>query len=311
MSRIPRFAPIDLPDEAQKSVLDDWVRKFRESMLAEGHNFVDAVPGDWKHTGGWYETLRTKFEGAPDVMLWLDRGQDAEHFSFYAGVSPDENELCKIDRILEVCGGFCEIRRTFVDKDWIRRKGRAFRTMPEPLPRDDAQLLIFDNSESLGDAVGMYQHLSESDDDFFQRAIDFIGCILEEFGGNEGQSTKEILAAALKAQERESGKITQGIRNVYERSPAIGNWARHRAGGKCECCGNLAPFKNTSNQDFLEVHHIEEVSIGGADGMLNVAAVCPNCHREVHHGQGRAMLTEKLKLNVEKAQTAKAPPQMP
>lgn len=34
---------------------------------------------------------------------------------------------------------------------------------------------------------------------------------------------------------------------------------------------------------FLEQHHIIPRAKGGSDGIENVIALCPNCHREVHH----------------------------
>ncbi|WHQ72664.1 HNH endonuclease signature motif containing protein [Methylorubrum extorquens] len=35
---------------------------------------------------------------------------------------------------------------------------------------------------------------------------------------------------------------------------------------------------------YLEPHHTRRVSDGGPDDPRFVGAVCPSCHREIHHG---------------------------
>jgi 5-methylcytosine-specific restriction protein A len=70
-------------------------------------------------------------------------------------------------------------------------------------------------------------------------------------------------------------------------------YAVARAEGKCEACGNPAPLMDSSGKPFLEVHHIRRLTDGGPD-MDGVAAICPNCHREAHHGQRRAELNDHL-----------------
>lgn len=58
-----------------------------------------------------------------------------------------------------------------------------------------------------------------------------------------------------------------------------------RAAGRCEQCGNLAPFLRASDgTPYLEVHHVVHLSMGGEDSVPNAQALCPNCHRGKHHG---------------------------
>ncbi|MBT7455033.1 MAG: HNH endonuclease [Gemmatimonadetes bacterium] len=58
-------------------------------------------------------------------------------------------------------------------------------------------------------------------------------------------------------------------------------------------CG-ATPFRTDDGRPYLEVHHILPLSEGGEDGMLNVAALCPNCHRAQHHADRRDQLREDL-----------------
>jgi 5-methylcytosine-specific restriction protein A len=78
------------------------------------------------------------------------------------------------------------------------------------------------------------------------------------------------------------------------RSIEIKKYALLRADGQCENCGKDAPFVNSNNIPFLEVHHIFSLSDDGPDHPINVAAICPNCHREAHYGQDMQTLKDKL-----------------
>ena len=53
----------------------------------------------------------------------------------------------------------------------------------------------------------------------------------------------------------------------------------------CEACGSSAPFENRDGDPYLHAHHIHELNNGGSDTIDSVAAVCPNCHYRIHHGQ--------------------------
>jgi 5-methylcytosine-specific restriction protein A len=59
-----------------------------------------------------------------------------------------------------------------------------------------------------------------------------------------------------------------------------------RAKGMCENCGNKV-FQTPAGVWFLEVHHKQWLSEGGADQLENMTALCPNCHRQEHHGMQR------------------------
>lgn len=87
---------------------------------------------------------------------------------------------------------------------------------------------------------------------------------------------------------------------VYSRDPFVVKSALYRARGKCEIssCG-ASPFKKNNGKVFLEVHHIIPLSEKGKDIIKNVAALCPNCHREQHHGaekkKKRQLLLKEIK----------------
>ncbi len=74
----------------------------------------------------------------------------------------------------------------------------------------------------------------------------------------------------------------------FIRNPYVVRAALLCAEGVCEMPSCRAtPFTREDNSVYLEVHHIVPLSEGGGDCLENVAALCPNCHRELHHGMNR------------------------
>lgn len=72
---------------------------------------------------------------------------------------------------------------------------------------------------------------------------------------------------------------------VFIRNPDVIAEALFLADGTCQKCHAAAPFARRSDQTpYLEVHHKKPLADGGADTLENVIALCPNCHREAHHG---------------------------
>ncbi len=70
----------------------------------------------------------------------------------------------------------------------------------------------------------------------------------------------------------------------FSRDPRVRAWTLLRAGGHCELCEQPAPFLDEYQKPYLESHHIEMLSNGGADTPENTSALCANCHRELHFG---------------------------
>lgn len=80
---------------------------------------------------------------------------------------------------------------------------------------------------------------------------------------------------------------------VFDRKPVVRTNVLRRANGKCELCGQLG-FSTENGGIYLETHHVIPLSEGGSDNVSNVAAVCPNHHREAHHGENRSEIKREL-----------------
>jgi len=74
------------------------------------------------------------------------------------------------------------------------------------------------------------------------------------------------------------------LKNVHARSRAVRLYVLRRADGVCENCGSPAPFQARSGELYLEPHHVRRRADDGPDHPRWVAAICPNCHREIHSG---------------------------
>ena len=91
----------------------------------------------------------------------------------------------------------------------------------------------------------------------------------------------EKLCEKAKASSQ-SDKIRSRVTKSYTRNKYVSEYAKLRADGKCQLCGNLAPFYDNEGRPYLEAHHVIRLADGGEDSDDNVVALCPNCHRKMH-----------------------------
>ena len=119
--------------------------------------------------------------------------------------------------------------------------------------------------------------------------------LLEQIRGEANKSTIYPKKAAERANVlRARGRMAKpagnptpaqkrGSRTVYVRDPHVVAWVAQEANGICEACGLPAPFETYWGAPYLEVHHIKRLADAGPDTVDNAAALCPNCHRRLHH----------------------------
>lgn len=83
----------------------------------------------------------------------------------------------------------------------------------------------------------------------------------------------------------------------FVRRPDVRRYVLLRANGRCEYCGAMG-FTMTNGQVYLETHHVVPLHESGPDSVGNVVALCPNHHREAHHGKVRDEMRKKLQENL-------------
>lgn len=109
------------------------------------------------------------------------------------------------------------------------------------------------------------------------------------------EARRRALAAAEVGSAGENGSAR---RTVYRRSRTISAYVLRRAAGICESCERPAPFMKTNGSPYLEPHHVNRLSDGGLDHPRYIGAICPTCHREIHHGLHGRVKNEELKAYV-------------
>jgi 5-methylcytosine-specific restriction protein A len=110
--------------------------------------------------------------------------------------------------------------------------------------------------------------------------------------------TLDQLRTAALATASPSAPAAERRAVIRVRSEAVRLYVLKRANGQCEGCGAQAPFLNTRGEPYLEAHHIRRVADGGPDHPRWVAAICPTCHRRVHHGQDGQDWNEWIAMSV-------------
>ncbi len=114
-----------------------------------------------------------------------------------------------------------------------------------------------------------------------------------DYLAGEDLALKPLREKLLKREQGpKRGYIT--TREFRKGSAHIRVYARLRAGGTCENCEKAAPFVDKHGQPFLEMRHINRLADDGPDIPRNVAAICPNCHREAHFGCDPSMFRVSL-----------------
>ncbi len=121
------------------------------------------------------------------------------------------------------------------------------------------------------------------------------------YGLDEGLSGLSFLELRSKLLDQlDDGPLSFSIseQKKFDRSKSVVTYALSRANGICEGCDQQAPFLRKNGEPYLEVHHIKEVASGGSDALVNVIALCPNCHRRVTHGQDKTEYNQGLKNKI-------------
>lgn len=97
----------------------------------------------------------------------------------------------------------------------------------------------------------------------------------------ESLDINDLKVLAQKQSKKKPKEVTSTVIQKV-RDPYIAEYARRRADGICQLCGNPAPFNRSDGTPYLESHHIDWLANGGEDSIENTVALCPNCHRKMH-----------------------------
>lgn len=135
------------------------------------------------------------------------------------------------------------------------------------------------NLKKLRAVVDSYEVRIDPKSDLGELLIQFSEQVKKAVSDGPEKRQKRMSVAAPKP------KTTTVTTTVYIRNPDVVAEVLERANGVCERCDNAAPFRRKSDgSPYLEVHHMKRLADGGDDTVNNAIALCPNCHRKLHHG---------------------------
>jgi 5-methylcytosine-specific restriction protein A len=110
--------------------------------------------------------------------------------------------------------------------------------------------------------------------------------VVAELETRQTRVAQRLTDEEIQKRARVSQRSAVGTRRVetaqYQRNVWVAEHAKRRANGTCQLCTKPAPFMDSKGKPYLETHHIEWLSTGGADTISNTVALCPNCHRKMH-----------------------------
>lgn len=110
--------------------------------------------------------------------------------------------------------------------------------------------------------------------------------IIEKNEEKKRQHARKLSIGELEQRATDNQNKNVSVRttksSTFVRDAYVAEYAKRIAKGKCKLCGENAPFIDSEGKPYLEAHHIEWLSKGGADTIENTVALCPNCHRKMH-----------------------------
>ncbi|KZL17544.1 HNH endonuclease [Pseudovibrio sp. Ad37] len=112
--------------------------------------------------------------------------------------------------------------------------------------------------------------------------------------GFEEDDTQSSYTASME------GEQTYRTVSTYERDPKLRAQAIEFHGRVCKACGfDFGSFYGSYAEGFIEVHHIEPLSMRGGpieiDPRKDLVPLCSNCHSVVHRKRDQALSIEQLK----------------
>jgi 5-methylcytosine-specific restriction protein A len=149
--------------------------------------------------------------------------------------------------------------------------------------------------------------ISPEDRTTVQRLIETVDTLETLLYGGETDYTREVGDIVVNNLEKSIAEMKRTLvlhdggnetysttSHQYRRDPRIAAIAVLRAKGRCDRCGKDAPFISVRGIPFLESHHIIPRAEAGPDNLINVCAMCPNCHRGMHLASDRLERRQKL-----------------
>jgi 5-methylcytosine-specific restriction enzyme A len=164
-------------------------------------------------------------------------------------------------------------------------------SLPSPAILEANFLTLLNHYDTLFSIAGItLQSLTPVTEQQYQQAV-----LEKAIPVTKKKSSYKEPAGALPVPQLSSNKSSNG----YQRNPTVAANALDKAGFKCEISPSHETFvSNAKSLPYVEAHHLIPISMQGKftaslDVLANVIALCPMCHKLLHHGR---MADKKIQL---------------
>lgn len=113
-----------------------------------------------------------------------------------------------------------------------------------------------------------------------------------------------VLRTAALGASRETVPAASTLQAYRHRSDIVTRHVLAWNRGRCKMCERPAPLITPPGAPYLEAHHTQWLADDGPDDLFRVGAVCPNCHREAHHGPNPENFRSKLETRIARNEAA-------
>lgn len=276
-------------------VLEDIWKLMRKKHIAPKGKKRDWVGFQMGISGRTVDTYLKNINGSENFPEKLEQKID-KLFEIYKEVNQENEDIYDLDIFKRDNG---ENENVFDPA--INNVGKNFRSVKE---KDETVNIVEEHCDTDVELEHTHSEFTEKNKDMSLKT-----------NGASTQPQKKDLVISLKEKDnarnmydasdfhgaKPSKELSPKTSLKYPTDPKIKDKAKKLAGYLCERCGKV-PFFKTDGIPYSEGHHLvpmkyqaefEPVSL---DVVSNVICLCPNCHREIHHGSERKQIVNDFFL---------------
>lgn len=249
------------------------------------------------YTDGWFAILGNLGKGRPRLEIWFDRIAGYPERKFYAGFyAPAKQKIITITR--RVSRKLWPIRivglnDTTKDKYWV---------FNERLRRSEFNAPILEKYSGGTTFYGIYDPSRVTSErvnhHFCNRAVAFFDDVARALPRASAQDEQREVYPQFENRKRVTSHVQR------ERSGLLAAERKSRDKYKCQVCGfRFEKVYGELGIEFAEAHHrvpLNKLRENVKTRIEDLVTVCANCHRMLHHMEGKRDDVMKLRAIVRK-----------
>lgn len=246
------------------------------------------------NTGGWRARIGSLGQNEPKLQIWLDYFARYKERKFNFCLYHDgRSKLRKLADSSPMKKPICR----FVTEDDMEKDG--FYLLGKPLQKKQFNNPVFEQYWGRYAYFGVYDPTVRLRGNAVNRKLCERGAaFFESVARTMPKSEPESEVTEIYPQEENRQRVVSHLQR--ERSRFLANECKNRDDYRCQVCGTRYEEVYGSNlgKGFAEAHHrvpLSRLKPGVKTRLKDLATVCANCHRMLHHMRGKYDDVEKLR----------------